>query len=1334
MISTGSVMLPQFKVATGLWTITVFSGTYIWDTRTLLIHSGVIVLAGSGTEVLSGSTITFDMNSRLIADTISADTIIDTYETYIYWEKRLQPDVKVLLNDFLTKNASGSTIPVAPTNTNYFNKYVRGLLSILMSQPEYVLLSWYDLPTTVSTTEQRFLDNVTGKLFFVELYGWNDYLTSIIPKDEYSTYLDYRSNQSGSIAITGTGLVDIGDFYMNSALAFSSWGWAGFKSLYDQWYLKIFNRVWAYRHSNDHDAAAKQISSYDNTTALSAEWAFGHMVKEEFESSHTISLGSKLPNIYRAGRFVNLGWSVILVNPLDQSGQLKAHMDAMQNITLSRSYPSNTRNLFKDAGRISEIAKMSVAQWGPSGANWDMNNVFRFAKVLMNNNVGRSFYMGGFGWYDTHGDQFNWLNRNLRFVSTAVTNFFNEVKDTQDVTIVIFSEFGRTNKTNWDLGTDHGDGGGMYVLTSNAALRTKLQAGTYGNMSIKNAKYNSLGVGIDYRSVYGSIFNSIYGLNETNYFGTPISLMNDISTTPNDISLLSYSYRASGQTPLLDVEVTVSGNNFDPGKSWYTRLLAGTGLLNQRSTRLNEKVTAEWYRYNFQINPNNQPYFSIESFSNQYALNWFSWTLTWSSRPMILGNAVRTISQTGTSILPLFGNTAAPSMLSGSGIILESTGSNIVSIPSNNQIRIFFASGITNVTSLTYTSGSTTWRGGFTLAEKIDKDLFIPTSAIIVPDNSSLQTSNITHLFKIGADLRWVWMNLNQNVWIEFSWLIASGSYRALSSQDGITWNDVESAGRLYTSSSTGSILVNTDHFSYFALLSMANVVVTPPSCTISINPNSVLNGSGTILTWNMLNSLTGTLNPGNTLLGTSGSMIITPPSNATTPYTLVVANSAWTNSCTASVTASAVVVPPVTPPSCTISINPNSVLNGSGTILTWNMLNSLTGTLNPGNTLLGTSGSMIITPPSNATTPYTLVVANSAWTNSCTASVTASAVVVPPVTPPSSGWWGAVTGPGGWGGGWSSSIARILDTCLGGDFSWNNYDGVCDSIARPVWQPVVNNVTNNIESLVISGLISKLISDLEKETWDTLSDNQLQRTYAISLGIWREISNKQDMNLVSAWQLVNSLKDLRNKSVTVKTKKSLDIITGILDQFIIAWQLENTENNALDTSENITLNSLDLDTSENRPSNGTVKYVQAERSVTFRKTDYVWLYNVLDYLNRNTQVTLISEGMNWWTRVLYNGLEWYIKTAYLRDANDSDIVRNGGTVSDYHPQWHINVKQSAYVRYSPDLNARISFVVYRDNTVRIIDSISGWYEIVSNNGSRGYIRKELVNTMDTTL
>ena len=79
------------------------------------------------------------------------------------------------------------------------------------------------------------------------------------------------------------------------------------------------------------------------------------MVKKEFESSHTISLGSKLPNIYRAGHFINLGGNVILSNPLDSGGQLRSHMDTMTKLTLARSFPGNTKNLFKDAGRISEI-------------------------------------------------------------------------------------------------------------------------------------------------------------------------------------------------------------------------------------------------------------------------------------------------------------------------------------------------------------------------------------------------------------------------------------------------------------------------------------------------------------------------------------------------------------------------------------------------------------------------------------------------------------------------------------------------------------------------------------------------------------------------------------------------------------------------------------------------------------------------------------------------------------------------------------------------------------------------------------------------------------------
>lgn len=70
-------------------------------------------------------------------------------------------------------------------------------------------------------------------------------------------------------------------------------------------------------------------------------------------------------------------------------------------------------------------------------------------------------------------------------------------------------------------------------------------------------------------------------------------------------------------------------------------------------------------------------------------------------------------------------------------------------------MRIIFASGVTNVNTLTYAlTGSATWRGGFTLGEKIDKEMFIPQNATITSDNKTIQKQNITHLFKIGADVR----------------------------------------------------------------------------------------------------------------------------------------------------------------------------------------------------------------------------------------------------------------------------------------------------------------------------------------------------------------------------------------------------------------------------------------------------------------------------------------------------------------------------------------------------------------------------------------------------
>lgn len=556
-----------------------------------------------------------------------------------------------------------------------------------------------------------------------------------------------------------------------------------------------------------------------------------------------------------------------------------------------------------------------------------MKNVFNFAKILMENNIGRSYYMGGYGGYDTHGDQLDGLNNNLQFVSTAVTNFFNEVKNTQDVTIVIFSEFGRTNKINGSQGTDHGDGGGMFVVTSNQNLKNLLQNGTYGNISIRNAKANALGIGVDYRSLYGKVFEALYNLNGKTYFqDDTVSLEDDVSLDPSEVSLLSYSYQASGQNVIMNGEFTMSGRNYNPGKAGYTRLLAGTGSSFLKNTTLNSLGKAsEGYKYAFRIGSSSQPVFQINSFSNQYTLTSIAGTTTGTTTPRILGNSVRAVSQTGSSILPIFNNTQAPSLLSGSGIILENslTGKTLALTGMN----LHLASGSTQVTELTSSSGNLIWNGGFILGERMNRDYFIPSNARIISDGTPVQKERVRSLMKIGADKLGVGMKLNQNVEIEFTNIEPNTGYRAITSEDGIHWSDMEAPGKEYQADGSGSILVPTDHFSYFALLG-STPTQAPPTCTMDLNPTTATNGTPVTLTWNILNASTGILTPGNTVLAASGTNSITPPQNTTTQYSISVSNSAGTASCSASVITNAVVTPPGNP---TTPSNGNSTTGPGG-------------------------------------------------------------------------------------------------------------------------------------------------------------------------------------------------------------------------------------------------------------------------------------------------------------------------------------------------------------------------------------------------------------------
>ena len=96
-------------------------------------------------------------------------------------------------------------------------------------------------------------------------------------------------------------------------------------------------------------------------------------------------------------------------------------------------------------------------------------------------------------------------------------------------------------------------------------------------------------------------------------------------------------------------------------------------------------------------------------------------------------------------------------------------------------------------------------------------------------------------------------------------------------------------------------------------------------------------------------------------------------------------------------------------------------------------MSGASTGTLNPGNIILGSTGSLVIVPPASIRTTYTLAVTNTLGSNFCSTSITSSSgsVVIPPSNGGGSGGGGGsvLTGPGGPGGGGSPAVIAIQPT-----------------------------------------------------------------------------------------------------------------------------------------------------------------------------------------------------------------------------------------------------------------------------------------------------------------
>ena len=144
-------------------------------------------------------------------------------------------------------------------------------------------------------------------------------------------------------------------------------------------------------------------------------------------------------------------------------------------------------------------------------------NLEWIARLIKGNLNSKVYYTSQNG-YDTHDNQINIQQRNLTELNDAIFSFYSELKKArllQNVTLVVFSEFGRRVKDNGN-GTDHGTAAPMFIIGG----------GNKGSIIGNNPNLADLDSGdlkyeIDFRSVYASLLQR-----KMNFDATKIGITN----------------------------------------------------------------------------------------------------------------------------------------------------------------------------------------------------------------------------------------------------------------------------------------------------------------------------------------------------------------------------------------------------------------------------------------------------------------------------------------------------------------------------------------------------------------------------------------------------------------------------------------------------------------------------------------------------------------------------------------------------------------------------------------------------------------------------------------
>lgn len=153
------------------------------------------------------------------------------------------------------------------------------------------------------------------------------------------------------------------------------------------------------------------------------------------------------------------------------------------------------------------VPELPTAGGGNAGGQDELSQQLDVVAGLIAGNAPTRVWSVSLGGFDTHADERNAQSRLVGHVSSAIEGFLARLAGTtraEDVTVLVYSEFGRRVKANASDGTDHGTAGPVFVVGP------KVRGGFYGEQpSLTSLAAGDLFVTTDFRDVYATLLEGV---------------------------------------------------------------------------------------------------------------------------------------------------------------------------------------------------------------------------------------------------------------------------------------------------------------------------------------------------------------------------------------------------------------------------------------------------------------------------------------------------------------------------------------------------------------------------------------------------------------------------------------------------------------------------------------------------------------------------------------------------------------------------------------------------------------------------------------------------------